>query len=159
MSSDEQFVVEVLRALRSVRLEAIFVGNMAAIMQGAPVTPQTVDVLVRDTPANRAKIERFAKALGRGRPALITELTRTLRLIGTTGISIDVLFDAIAGELSFASLRRRSVKVPVGDEIAIVASLEDVIASKTAAGRPKDLAVLPILRDTLRVKWALENAE
>ena len=74
-------------------------------------------------------------------------------------LSIDVLFDAIAGELSFASLRRRSVKVPVGDEIAIVASLEDVIASKTAAGRPKDLAVLPILRDTLRVKRALENAE
>jgi hypothetical protein len=39
----------------------------------------------------------------------------------------------------------------------LVASLEDVIKSKEAAGRKKDLAVLPILRDTLAVKQALKK--
>jgi hypothetical protein len=31
-----------------------------------------------------------------------------------------------------------------------VASLGDIIASKKAAGRPKDLAVLPVLEETLK---------
>jgi hypothetical protein len=47
--------------------------------------------------------------------------------------------------------------MPVGEHKALVASLEDVIRSKEAAGRPKDLAQLPILRDTLRVRRALES--
>jgi hypothetical protein len=34
----------------------------------------------------------------------------------------------------------------------LVASLEDVIRSKEAAGRQKDRAVLPVLRDTVAVK-------
>ena len=99
MSSDEQFVVEVLRALRSVRLEAIFVGNMAAIMQGAPVTTQDVDVLVRDTPTNRAKIERFAKAIsrsvrvssvisaGRPRPSALAKRSILARFAGVSRTS------------------------------------------------------------------------
>jgi hypothetical protein len=48
------------------------------------------------------------------------------------------------------------VNVALGDADAVVASLEDVIASKEAAGRPKDLAHLQILRDTLRIRAALD---
>jgi hypothetical protein len=58
---------------------------------------------------------------------------------------------------SFESLRSRSVAIDLGGRTAIVASLEDIIASKEAAARPKDQAQLPILRDTLRVKKALEK--
>ncbi len=36
--------------------------------------------------------------------------------------------------------------------LAALASLADVIASKAAAGREKDLAVLPILEAALRVR-------
>jgi hypothetical protein len=45
----------------------------------------------------------------------------------------------------------------VGKHVLTVAALEDVIRSKEAAGRKKDLAVLPILRDTLKVKNALKK--
>lgn len=48
MSSDEAFVLEVLVALRKVGLEAIIVGNGAAVLQGVPVTTQDLDLLVRD---------------------------------------------------------------------------------------------------------------
>ena len=41
--------------------------------------------------------------------------------------------------------------------VQCVAGLADVIRSKEAAGRPKDLAQLPILRDTLRVRRALDE--
>ena len=42
----------------------------------------------------------------------------------------------------------------IGKQTLTVASLEDVIRSKEAAGRKKDLAALPILRDTLAVQKA-----
>ena len=62
----------------------------------------------------------------------------------------------MSGGLQFASVRSRSRSIAIGDLVATVAGLEDVIRSKEAAGRPKDLAVLPILRDALRVIQALE---
>ena len=54
-------------------------------------------------------------------------------------------------------MRSRSSKRRVGDQSVTVASLEDIIQSKMAAGRDKDRAVLPILRDTLKTKQALQN--
>ena len=156
MSSDEQFVAELVRALSDVGLEAIIVGSMAAIMQGAPVTTRDVDLVVRDTPKNREKLDALGAALGTGRPVQRTNLTTVVTFVGGR-VPIDVLFDEIAGNLHFAALRSRSVEVPLGEHKAVVASLEDVIRSKEAAGRPKDLAQLPMLRDTLRVRRALES--
>src|SRR5262249_55437095 len=95
-----------------------------------------------------------AERLGASRPTSVGPLTSALRIIGTSA-PVDVMFDEIAGSLSFQALRSRSQRVPVADQTAVVASLADVIASKAAADRPKDRAQLPILRDTLRVKEAL----
>lgn len=67
---------------------------------------------------------------------------------------IDVLFDQIGGNLKFASIKARARLAPVAHEVLIVASLADVIKSKTAAGRPKDKAVLPILEATMRTRQA-----
>jgi hypothetical protein len=153
MSSDEAFVVRVLAALAKAKLEGIIVGNVAAILQGAPVTTQDLDLLVRDTPRNRLKIEAFGKSLG-GRPQAVSALTNTLRIDCEAG-TVDLLFDHIAGDLGFQALRARAERIAVGPHRAVVARLEDVIASKTAADRPKDRALLPILRDTLRVRRAL----
>lgn len=114
-----------------------------------------MDVLVRDTPKNREKLTRLEQVLGH-RAVQVLPLSRTLR-IPTPRAHVDVLFDEIAGKLRFEALRSRSVKIPIGKLEAVVAALEDVIASKEAAGRPKDVAQLPILRDALRVRRALEG--
>jgi len=47
MSSDEAFVLEVLAALRDSGVEAIVVGSVAALLQGAPLTTDDMDVLIR----------------------------------------------------------------------------------------------------------------
>ena len=63
----------------------------------------------------------------------------------------------LSSRKSFASIRSRAVRVRVGNKMAWVASLEDVIAAKEAAGRPKDKATLEILRETRSVRNALKN--
>lgn len=154
MSFDEKFVLDLLAALQEAGLEAVVVGATGAYLQGAPVMTGDVDLLVRDTPKNRAKIDRVGESLGAGRAQEMSALSAVVRLVGAR-VPVDFLFDQMGGELSFAAVRSRSVQINLGPHTATVACLEDIIASKEAVGRPKDLAALPILRDTLRVKKAL----
>ena len=143
-------MAKVLAALHEAGLEAVIVGSVAALVQGAPVTTDDMDVLIRDTPRNRAKIKELEGRLG-GRAIEISPLSRAVR-ITTAEANLDVLFDLIPGNLDFNGLRSRAKNLTIGAHVATVACLEDIIQSKTAAGRPKDLAQLPILKDTLRVQ-------
>jgi hypothetical protein len=76
--------------------------------------------------------------------------------ITTAVVPVDVLF-RIAGKISLDDIRARAKTFDFGGEQLTVASLEDVIRPKEAAGRKKDRAVLPILRDTLAVKNKLAD--
>ena len=156
MASDDLFLEGLLAALEQCGLEAIVVGSVAAVLQGAPVMTQDLDLLIRDTPLNRKKLDKLGALLGRGKPVRVSELSEAVSLLGEE-TPLDFLFDSLPGGLTFASLRARSVQIPVGKRTARVALLEDVIRSKEAAGRLKDKAQLPILRDTLRVRNALEE--
>jgi predicted nucleotidyltransferase len=59
---------------------------------------------------------------------------------------------SIHGVKSFNSLRSRAQKFEIGGRQLWVANLTDIIASKRAAARPRDKAVLEILEKTLREK-------
>src|SRR4051812_50193675 len=61
-------LIELARALRVARLEAIVIGNSASMLNGAPVTTQDIDLLIRDTALNRRKLARFAKEIGGSAP-------------------------------------------------------------------------------------------
>lgn len=150
---DEDFLAELAIALRNEKLDAVVVGNVASILNGAPVLTQDVDLLVRDTPLNRKKLKRFAATLHGTGPAYISGLTSTERIYGAR-VPIDILYGHMIGGLSFASVKSRASPAFVGTEILTVAALADVIRSKTAAGRPKDKAVLPILLTTLESRRA-----
>ncbi len=154
MSPDELFFVRLLAALEKVRLEYVVVGMAAASLQGAPIMTQDVDLLVRDTPLSRNRIDELAKEIGAGRPVRVSELSTTLSLIGADA-PVDVLFDRLPGGASFEGLRARATIIKLGEHSAVVATLADIIASKEAIGRPKDLAHLPILRETERIRDAL----
>jgi len=156
-SSDisEQTLVALARALRTARLQAVIIGNSASMLNGAPVTTQDIDLLIRDTRLNRRKVIRFAKAIGGAAPVPVSDLSEWIE--GDLAVRVDIHYDRIPGGLTFSSIRSRAEIVAVGDERLTVASLADVIRSKEAANRPKDRAVLPILRDTLAVKVKLER--
>lgn len=153
-AADESFLATLAAALRASKIEAIVVGNVAAALSDAPVLTQDVDLLVRGTKLNRRKLKSLATAMGGTGPLKISELSSSERIYGTQ-VPIDVLYDRMIGPgLSFASVRSRARVRPVGDQVITVASLADVIKSKTAAGRPKDKAVLPMLHATLAARRA-----
>jgi len=159
MSSDlsEKTLVTVAKALRAAKLEAIVIGNSASMLNGAPVTTQDIDLLIRDTRPNRRKLARFAEEIGGSAPMPVSELSKVEWIEGRLAVPVEIHYDRISGGLTFSFLRSRAQHVMVGDEKLVVASLADIIRSKQAAGRPKDRAVLPILRDTLTVKKKLEG--
>jgi hypothetical protein len=72
----------------------------------------------------------------------VSDLYRVVR--EDDGLQVDFM-GTIHGVRSFAGVRDRSSLVSVAGEEVLVASLADIIKSKRAARRPRDLAVLEIL--------------
>jgi predicted nucleotidyltransferase len=155
MSFDEGFLAELLFALSATRLEAVLIGNAAAILHGVPVMTQDVDLMVRDHPKLEEKLKRFAKEFGVRLTRPYEPSSQVVRAVGRP-VTVDFV-RTLSSHKSFASIRSRATKVRIGNKMAWVASLEDVIAAKEAAGRPKDKATLEILRQTQTVRNALRN--
>jgi len=136
---------EVARRLNDVHLEAVLIGNAGAALQGAPVTTVGFDFLFRKTARNLFKLKQVADAL---RATILrpyypaSDLYRIVR--DDDGLQVDFM-STIHGVRSFAGVRDRSMRIEIGGAPVLVASLSDIIASKRAARRPRDLAVLDIL--------------
>jgi predicted nucleotidyltransferase len=139
-------------ALAEAGLEAILIGNAAAALQGAPVTTLDFDFMFRATPVNLAKLKSFARRLEAVILRPYYPASALYRVMNDDrGLQADFM-PAIHGVKSFNSLRSRADKVQLGGRALWVAHLADIIASKRAAGRPRDKAVLSILEATLREK-------
>jgi predicted nucleotidyltransferase len=139
----------VAQALNAEKLEAVLIGNMAAALHGAPVTTIDVDFLFRRTRANLNKLKAVAGRLGARimRPYYpLSDLFQLQREQDALQVDFMGHIDGIA---SFESLRSRARRFEIGGHPLLVADLRDIIASKRAAGRPKDKAVLDILKMTL----------
>lgn len=148
----EPLLVRIARALRDVGLEAVLIGNAAAALQGAPVTTLDFDFMFRKTPDNLRKLKKLAAALEAVilRPYYpVSDLYRVTN--DDIGLQLDFM-PTIHGVTSFASLRSRALEVTFGGARFQVAHIDDIIASKQAAGRPRDRAVLDVLRKTRNEK-------
>lgn len=146
----------------------VVIGGFAALLHGAPTVTVDLDITPSPAPEN---LDRLAEALvamgarlrasGVDDPLVIPLDRRTfeqfsafLNLRTDHGdLDISMHPSAPGGKtFEYEDLARSSVLVSLPEPVA-VASLDDVISSKRAANRPKDLAVLPILeelRDQLR---------
>ena len=143
------FLVEIGRLLRRLNLEAVLIGNAAAALQGAPVTTVDFDFLFRKTPRNLGKLKALARALRATvlRPYYpASDLYRIVR--EDDGFQLDFM-GTIHGIRSFEGVRARAAVVEIDGVPIVVASLADIIRSKRAAGRSRDLAVLEILEHAL----------
>jgi hypothetical protein len=143
-------LVRLLKAFDAARLETVLIGNAAAAIHGAPVTTLDFDFMFRATPTNLRKLKTVASALGAVILRPYYPVSNLYRMVDdATGLQADFM-PAIHGVRSFEGLRARAVKHSPHGYALLVASLEDIIASKRAAGRDRDLAVLPVLERTLQ---------
>jgi hypothetical protein len=122
-------------------LEAVLIGNAAAVLQGAPVTTVDFDFLFRRTPANVRKLSAIARELKAVLMKPHYPVSSLLRISrDDDGLQLDFMSE-IDGIRSFEGLRKRALTVPLGDARILVAALADIIKSKKAAGRPRDLCL------------------
>jgi hypothetical protein len=142
-------ILEIGRALRKAKLEAVMIGNAAAALQGAPVTTVDFDFLFRKTARNLAKLKTLARLLHASilRPYYpAADLFRITR--DDDGLQVDFM-TTIHGIRSFEGVRDRATTIDIDDVAIRVASLEDILRSKRAANRPRDRAVLEVLEKAL----------
>lgn len=155
MSPDELLLSKILKAFRKVRLEAILIGNAGAALQGAPVMTQDIDFFVRDTELNRKKIRDFAEVLGLSLYKRDEAISEVITAEGKDLI-VDFIF-RLAPDQKYESIRARAKRIKIGDHFCLVADLEDIINSKKATGREKDIVVIKLLENTLKVKRNLKR--
>jgi hypothetical protein len=158
----------IFAALERHGVRYIVIGAVAAIAQGYPLNTGDLDVTPARDPGN---LERLAAALvelearirvpndpaGVEFPIDGDYLSRadswTLR---TPYGDLDVLF-VPAGTRGYDDLRRQAVSFDIEGTPTPMAALIDLIRMKEAAGRPKDLAQLPALKQTLEVARERES--
>ncbi len=100
------------------------------------------------------KMKALARALGATilRPHYpASDLYRIVR--DSDSLQVD-LMATIHGVRSFAGVRDRATRLDIGGAPLLVASLDDIIKSKRAAKRPRDLAVLATLEAARGAKEA-----
>jgi hypothetical protein len=139
----------------------VLIGGLAAILHGSPQLTFDADIC----PARDAdNLEKLATALremnarirtpdvaaGLAFPcdAKFLQGVETLNLVTAFG-DLDLTFVPAATK-GYEDLAERALSVVVKGLGIRVASLEDIIRSKEAANRPKDLAALPVLRQLLK---------
>ncbi len=150
-------LADILRLLATNEVEFIVVGMTAGILHGAPVTTVDLDVVHRRGRDNVARLLRVLGALD----AVYRHDPRKLRpqeshlvgpghqLLTTTHGDLDCL-GAIGEGLGYEELIDHTVAMTLpGGLVVRVLSLPALIETKERAGRPKDLAALPLLRATL----------
>jgi hypothetical protein len=149
-----------LSSLHRHGVECIVVGMGAAVVQGVPAATLDLDVVHLRTPDNLQRILACLvewRARFRGDPRNLAPDESQLRgpghqLLTTIHGDIDLLGSVGPADhpLAYADLLPRSRVIDFGGYSARVLEIDALIDLKRAAGRPKDLAMLPILESTLK---------
>ena len=148
---------EVLRLLATNEVEFVVVGMTAGVLQGAPVTTIDLDVVHRRDPENVARLLRVLRNLDavyrhdpRGlRPQESHLLSPGHQLLSTNCGDLDCLGSIDEGK-TYEDLLPQSIELDLSAGLRIrVLGLSELLAMKMRAGRPKDLAVVPLLKATL----------
>jgi len=137
--------VAFLEALRRADVQFLVVGLSAAALQGAPVVTRDVDLWMRDL-----SDERFHAVLGRFGGTYVPPVGPNPPMIVGRRIAMFDIVASMHGLDGFAAEHRRSREIDLGATKVRVLPLDRIIASKRAANRPKDRAVLPVLENVLR---------
>ena len=135
-------------------MDFVIVGGVAVIVQGSPRFTKDLDICYATDAANLERLGALLVELGARLRGVEEDLpfvpdaqalrrTQMLTLTTMDG-DIDLLVDP-DGSPGYVALRRRASQIELDGITVLVASIEDLIAMKRAAGRPQDLIDLESL--------------
>ena len=140
-----------IQALANGGVEFILIGGVAATAHGSARLTQDVDAVYSRTPEN---LRRLAEALVPFKPYLrgappglpfrwdVATLERGLNFTLTTDLGPLDLLGEIPGGGTYLDLEPGAIRLHVFEVDCLCLSLKQLIRSKRAAGRPKDLEAL-----------------
>ena len=149
--------VEICAVLSEEGVEFVVLGGFATIIHGSPLPTEDIDIIPSRSLAN---LERLARALKRleakirtgDEPnetridaAFILNMPHMLNLVTRFG-DIDLVFTPAGTLKNYDQWLERSRRAQLREGLVVaVADLDDIIASKSAANRPKGQRSLPYL--------------
>jgi hypothetical protein len=117
----------------------VVIGGIAAVLYGVPRATFDLDLLIEATPENAAKLLDALYEAGIASAALVSpeEILSNDITVFKDRIRIDV--QTHTPGLHFNTAWERKTTMTYQGQSFYVVSLDDLVASKIAAGRPKDL--------------------
>jgi hypothetical protein len=164
----QAFAERMISALSKANVEFVVVGGLSAVLQGVPIVTQDLDICYRRTSEN---MSRLAAALVPFHPRLrglspdVPNIfdARSLHLGMNFTLEIDDESLDVLGQMSaiggYDEIVDRAEQMELAGHKIKILSLADLIATKRAAGRAKDLAVMPLLEATLQLRREMSEDE
>ena len=153
-----------LSSLESNHVQFVIIGGVAATLHGAARVTFDLDIVYERTPENLNKLvdalspfEPYLRGAPLGLPFKFDAetLRRGLNFTFTTTEGPIDLLGELLGVGSYSDVVAHSVEALLFGASYRFLDLEALLASKRAAGRPKDLAQLPLIRATAAVRKRL----
>jgi hypothetical protein len=150
MDSSATPQLELLLALARHDVEFVVVGGVAAQIHGWQSATLDLDVAVSTEDANVERLNEALASVGAGEPA-----------VGAFGTSFRTRYGRLEivrvahGIGRYEDWRAAAVNHRIQDVTIAVAAPGDILRSKEAAGREKDIAALPAMRQDFRRSGAL----
>ena len=153
--------LDILNALHDHHVEFVIVGGVAAALHGGSRVTFDLDVVPSLAPDSWQAAVDLLWSLG-GRPRIpepierlrdVEQVRRWRQEKGMLALNFrtpdgSTEVDLLVGESdAFDELRQRAVKITVDQRTFFVASIDDLIAMKQRAGRPRDLLDIAELRN------------
>jgi len=150
-----------LRRLVDAGVDFVVIGGIAAIAHGSPQITQDLDISYAGDEENLERLGETLVALGARLRGVTDEVPfvpdgRTLRhtrvlTLDTLDGALDLLAEPDASG-GYARLRANAIEAAVSGVTVRIAGLEDLIAMKKAAGRPKDRVYVEELEAIRRLR-------